>query len=156
MEEELPDPKTLDNTALSLEMKKFGMKPQNKKTNIDILKSVYNFLKIKELPEIISKKLVTFDLEDDEYSEKDNNIRSKKQESVNNITELGNDDKKKIIEIIKDNKIIYEKILLFKEVSLKEIKSILNNNGIIIPNHLLSQLLINAGVILPGGWNNKK
>ena len=62
----------------------------------------------------------------------------------------------KIIEIIKDNKSIYEKILLFKEVSIKEIKNILNSKGIIVPNQLLSQLLINSGVVLPGGWNNKK
>ena len=30
-------------------MKKYGMKPQNKKKNIEILKSVYKFLKIKEI-----------------------------------------------------------------------------------------------------------
>ena len=72
------------------------------------------------------------------------------------MTELDDELKKKIIEIIKDNKIIYEKILLFKEISLKEIKSLLNSKGIIIQNHLLSQLLINSGVVLPGGWNDKK
>ena len=157
IEEEYPDPENLDNTALSLEMKKYGMKPQNKKKNIEILKSVYNFLKIKEMPENIQKKLTNFDVENNEQisdsSDNDNIIGSKKNENIN---EINDETKKKIIEIIKDNKNIYEKILLFKEISLKDIKNILNAKGIIVPNHSLSQLLINSGVILPGGWNNKK
>ena len=157
VEEEYPDPENLDNTALSLEMKKYGMKPQNKKKNIEILKSVYNFLKIKEMPENIQKKLTNFDVENNEQisdsSDNDNFIGSKKNENIN---EINDETKKKIIGIIKDNKTIYEKILLFKEVSLKDIKNILNSKGIIVPNHSLSQLLINSGVILPGGWNNKK
>ena len=153
LEEDYPDPVNLDNTALSLEMKKYGMKPQNKKKNIEILKSVYNFLKIKEMPDGILKKLTTFDCENNENisdSDNDNFIGSKKNEELNEET------KKKIIQIIKDNKTIYEKILLFKEISIKEIKNILNAKGIIVPNHSLSQLLINSGVVLPGGWNNKK
>ena len=138
------------------------MKPQNKKKNIEILKSVYNFLKIKEMPENIQKKLTNFDVENNEQisdsSDNDNIIGSKKNENIN---EINDETKKKIIEIIKDNKNIYEKILLFKEISLKDInlkdiKNILNAKGIIVPNHSLSQLLINSGVILPGGWNNKK
>ena len=157
IEEEYPDPENLDITALALEMKKYGMKPQNKKKNIEILKSVYNFLKIKEMPENIQKKLTNFDVENNEQisdsSDNDNIIGSKKNENIN---EINDETKKKIIEIIKDNKNIYEKILLFKEVSLKDIKNILNSKGIIVPNHSLSQLLINSGVILPGGWNNKK
>ena len=157
IEEEYPDPENLDSTALSLEMKKYGMKPQNKKKNIEILKSVYNFLKIKEMPENIQKKLTNFDVENNEQisdsSDNDNIIGNKKNENIN---EINDETKKKIIEIIKDNKNIYEKILLFKEVSLKDIKNILNSKGIIVPNHSLSQLLINSGVILPGGWNNKK
>ena len=159
LEEELPDPENLDNVALALEMKKYGMKPQNKKRNIEILKSVYKFLKIKELPENISRKLSSFDLDMDKNntdSEKDNNIRNKKHEDISNITELSDEQKKNIIDIIKEDKIIYEKILLFKEISLKEIKVLLNSKGIIVANHLLSQLLINSGVILPGGWNDKK
>ena len=27
---------------------------------------------------------------------------------------------------------------------------------LVIPNKLLSQLLLNSGAILPGGWNDKK
>ena len=157
IEEDYPDPENLDNTALSLEMKKYGMKPQNKKKNIEILKSIYSFLKIKEMPEFIKKKLTTFDCENNENisesSDNDNFIGSKKNENMN---EINDETKKKIIETIKDNKNIYEKILLFKEVSLKDIKNILNSKGIIVPNHSLSQLLINSGVILPGGWNKKK
>ena len=157
IEEDYPDPENLDNTALSLEMKKYGMKTQNKKKNIEILKSIYSFLKIKEMPEFIKKKLTTFDCENNENisesSDNDNFIGSKKNENMN---EINDETKKKIIETIKDNKNIYEKILLFKEVSLKDIKNILNSKGIIVPNHSLSQLLINSGVILPGGWNNKK
>ena len=159
LEEELPDPDTLDNTALALEMKKYGMKPQNKKRNIEVLKSVYNFLKIKELPENISHKLTTFDLDksdDDSDNEKDNENKSKKNDGNISMTELSDEQKKKIIEIIKDNKTIYEKILLFKEISLKEIKTLLNTKGIIISNHLLTKLLIDSGVVLPGGWNDKK
>ena len=155
IEEEYPDPENLDNTALSLEMKKYGMKPQNKKKNIEILKSVYNFLKIKEMPENILKKLTTFDCDnnDNNVSEYDNDnlIGSKSAEN-----ELNDETKKKIIELIKENKNIYEKILLFKEISIKEVKNILNAKGIIVPNNSLSQLLINSGVVLPGGWNNKK
>jgi len=155
IEEEYPDPENLDNTALSLEMKKYGMKPQNKKKNIEILKSVYNFLKIKEMPENILKKLTAFDCDNNDNisdNENDNNLIGSK--SAEN--ELNEETKRKIIELIKENKNIYEKILLFKEISIKEIKNILNSKGIIVPNNSLSQLLINSGVVLPGGWNNKK
>ena len=156
LEEEYPDPENLDNTALSLEMKKYGMKPQNKKKNIEILKSVYNFLKIKEMPGNILKKLTSFDCDINEEnnidSENDNLPGNKKNE----ITELNDETKKQIIDIIKDNKLLYEKILLFKEISIKEVKTLLNSEGIIVPNHLLSQLLIDSGAVLPGGWNNKK
>ena len=156
--EEYPDPENLDNTALSLEMKKYGMKPQNKKKNIEILKSVYNFLKIKEMPENILKNLTSFDLDNnDKDSENDNeNLEGSKSENVSAMNELNDETKRKIIEIIKDNKNIYEKILLFKEISIKEIKSLLNSKGIIVPNQQLSKLLINSGMVLPGGWNNKK
>ena len=159
VEEEYPDPENLDNTALCLEMKKYGMKPQNKKKNIEILKSVYNFLKIKEMPNNILKNLTIFDCDNNENISEDENENltgSKKNENISGMNELNEETKKKIIEIIKENKFIYEKILLFKEVSIKEIKNILNSKGIIVPNQLLSQLLINSGVVLPGGWNNKK
>ena len=159
VEEEYPDPENLDNTALCLEMKKYGMKPQNKKKNIEILKSVYNFLKIKEMPDNVLKNLTTFDCDNNENISEDENENltgSKKNENISGMNELNEETKKKIIEIIKENKFIYEKILLFKEVSIKEIKNILNSKGIIVPNQLLSQLLINSGVVLPGGWNNKK
>ena len=79
-------------------------------------------MKIKELPENISKKLSSFDLDIEENnidSENDNNIRNKKQEDISNIAELSDEQKKNIIEIIKENKEMYEKILLFKEISLK-------------------------------------
>ena len=78
------------------------MKPQNKKRNIEILKSVYKFLKIRELPENISKKLTTFDLDIDDNntdSEKDNKINSKSKKDISNMTELDDELKKKIIEI---------------------------------------------------------
>ena len=159
IEEELPDPETLDSVALALEMKKYGMKPQNKKRNIEILKSVYNFLRIKELPENLSRKLSFFDLDNDENntdSENDFSVKGSKKNDASNITELSIEQKKNIIDIIKENKNIYEKILLFKEVSLKEIKAILTSKGVIVANHLLSKLLIDSGVILPGGWNDKK
>ena len=156
LKEEYPDPENLDNTALSLEMKKYGMKPQNKKKNIEILKSVYNFLKIKELPENILKKLTSFDIENNDENNIDSENDNAKGNKKNEITELNDETKKKIIDIIKDNKTIYEKILLFKEISIKEIKTLLNSNGIIVPNHLLSQLLLDSGAVLPGGWNNKK
>ena len=156
LKEEYPDPENLDNTALSLEMKKYGMKPQNKKKNIEILKNVYNFLKIKELPENILKKLTSFDIENNDENNIDSENDNIKGNKKNEITELNDETKKKIIDIIKDNKTIYEKILLFKEISIKEIKTLLNSNGIIVPNHLLSQLLLDSGAVLPGGWNNKK
>ena len=104
--------------------------------------------------------MATFDLDNDEdnnsESNNENKIKSKNKEGVSRVTELNEEQKKKIIEIIKENKFIYEKILLFKEISIKEIKSLLNSKGIIVPNKSLSQLLINSGVVLPGGWNNKK
>ena len=55
-------------------------------------------------------------------------IKSKRKE---NMTELSEEQKKLIIETTKENEIIYEKKLLLKEVSLKEIKSLINN-GIIV------------------------
>ena len=64
--EEFPKPENLDNVALSLEMKKYGMKPINKKKDIKELKGIYKFLRIKELPENISHKLTSFTLENDE------------------------------------------------------------------------------------------
>ena len=131
------------------------MKPQNKKKNIEILKSVYNFLKIKEMPENILKKLTTFDCDNNDNNISDNDIDNLIG-SKNAENELNDETKKKIIELIKENKNIYEKILLFKEISIKEVKNILNAKGIIVPNNSLSQLLINSGVVLPGGWNNKK
>jgi hypothetical protein len=101
------------------------------------------------------KKLTTIDCDnnDNNVSDNDNDnlIGSKSAEN-----ELNDETKKKIIELIKENKNIYEKILLFKEISIKEVKNILNAKGIIVPNNSLSQLLINSGVVLPGGWNNKK
>ena len=84
------------------------------------------------------------------------NLEGSKSENILAVDELNDDIKRKIIETIKDNKIIYEKILLFKEISIKEIKSLLNSKGIIVPNQQLSKLLINSGMVLPGGWNNKK
>ena len=80
-------------------------------------------------------------------------IKSKRKE---NMTELNEEQKKLITEAIKENKTIYEKKLLLKEVSLKEIKSLINSKGIIVPNHLLSQLIIDSGIVLPGGSNNKR
>ena len=80
-------------------------------------------------------------------------IKSKRKE---NMTELNEEQKKLITEAIKENKIIYEKKLLLKEVSLKEINSLINSKGIIVPNHLLSQLIIDSGIVLPGGSNNKR
>ena len=47
-------------------MKKYGMKPINKKKDIKELKGIYKFLRIKELPENISHKLTSFTLENDE------------------------------------------------------------------------------------------
>ena len=158
----MPDPENLDNVALSLEMKKYGMKPQNKKRNIEILKSVYQFLKIKELPVKYSKQLTKFDIDDDDAvndnddgGENDNKASSKRKDGISSMTELSDDKKKNIIEIIKENKTIYEKILLFKEINLKEIKTLINSKGIIVPNNLLSELLMNAGALLSGGWNRK-
>ena len=98
LEEELPDPENLDNVGLSLEMKKYGMKPQNKKRNIEILKNVYKFLKIKELPENVSKNLASFDLAIDEKnadSENDNKIGNRKKDDNSNIIELSDEQKKK-------------------------------------------------------------
>ena len=111
------------------------------------------------MPDNIFKNLTTFDCDNNENISEDENENltgSKKNENISGMNELNEETKKKIIEIIKENKFIYEKILLFKEVSIKEIKNILNSKGIIVPNQLLSQLLINSGVVLPGGWNNKK
>ena len=83
-------------------------------------------------------------------------MKIQKEVNLKIYQQLNDETKRKIIEIIKDNKNIYEKILLFKEISIKEIKSLLNSKGIIVPNQQLSKLLINSGMVLPGGWNNKK
>ena len=106
------------------------------------------------MPENVLHSLTSFDIDSNNNIGSDKEIESK--ENVTNKKEISNEQKLKIIETIKDCKTIYEKILLFKEVSLKEIKVLLNSKGIIVPNPLLSKLLIDSGVVLPGGWNNKK
>ena len=122
-----------------------------KKRNVAKLKNVYNFFKIKELQENMAPKLSSFDLDLDNNidNENDNNIESKKQEDISKITQLSEEPKKNIIDIIKEDKVIYDKTLLFKQISLKEIKGLLNSKQIIIVNLLLSKLLINSGLIVP-------
>ena len=145
---EYPEPENLDDTALKLEMKKYGMKPQLKTKNIEILKGVYKFLKIRELPTNISNLLTSF-LSESNESNSQNGL------TINN-SEFSKEQKKSIIKIIKGDKNLYEKILLFKEISLKEVKKVLNDKGVIVPNNLLSDLLLESGAVLPGGWNKNK
>ncbi len=110
----------------------------------------------KEKNDLNEQKKIENNIENNDENNIDSENDNIKGNKKNEITELNDETKKKIIDIIKDNKTIYEKILLFKEISIKEIKTLLNSNGIIVPNHLLSQLLLDSGAVLPGGWNNKK
>ena len=139
---EYPEPENLDDTALKLEMKKYGMKPQIKTKNIEILKDVYKFLKIRELPNNISNLLASF-LNESAENDFQNGL------TLNN-NELSKEQKESIIKTIKDDNNLYEKILLLKEINLKEVKKVLNNKGIIVPNNLLSDLLLESGAELPG------
>ncbi len=54
------------------------MKPINKKKDIKELKVIYNFLKIKELPENISHKIASFTLENNEKNTGSENDKNKK------------------------------------------------------------------------------
>ena len=87
-------------------------------------------------------------------------MESKVSKNLKNISSKSNvnifDDEKKqqIINVIKNDKNLWSKILLFKTVDLKEIKDVLNKEKIIISNSHLKEFLSSLGVILPGGWNN--
>ena len=74
--------------------------------------------------------------------------------SKTNVNNFNDEKKKEIIEVIKKNKDLWSKILLFKCVELKEIKEVLTKEKIIISNSNLKDFLISLGVILDGGWNN--
>lgn len=62
--------------------------------------------------------------------------------------------KKEIIEVIKKNKDLWSKILLFKCIDLKEIKEVLTKEKIIVSNSNLKEFLMSLGVVLSGGWDN--
>ena len=77
-----------------------------------------------------------------------------KHSSKSNVNNFNDEKKKEIIEVIKKNKDLWSKILLFKCVELKEIKEVLTKEKIIVSNSNLKEFLMSLGVVLPGGWNN--
>lgn len=70
------------------------------------------------------------------------------------INSLTDEKKKLIVDTIKDNSEMWEKILLFQKIELKEVKSILTKEKIIIGNDILKQFILSLGVVLSGGWNS--
>ena len=74
--------------------------------------------------------------------------------SKNNVNIFNDEKKKEIIEVIKKNKDLWSKILLFKCIDLKEIKEVLTKEKIIVSNSNLKEFLMSLGVVLSGGWDN--
>lgn len=72
---------------------------------------------------------------------------------LNTKSALTEEKKQEIIKTLKDNTEIWEDILLFKKVDLKEIKKLLTKEKIIIGNDVLKEFVTSLGVVLSGGWN---
>ena len=111
------------------------------------LEEIYNFLKNKILPQNLKNDLDNFLNED--YNKNSNYSQNNLKNDKNFLSE---DKKNLIVNVIKNNKEIWGKILLFKSLDLKEIKKVLNENKITVSNNQLKELLNNFGVVLDGGW----
>lgn len=140
----LQDFPSMDDERIKEECKKFGLKTNSislknlKKT----LNEIYTFMNTQELPQIIHQNLHSF-------LENKNQVIS----SQNLFCSLSEDKKEKIVLSIKKNKLLYQKVLLFKRIDLKEIKRIISEDEIIVNNELLKNFLLELGVVLACGWD---
>ena len=149
----LPNIELLDQESLKEECKKYGMKYFSNKNNKNSLHEIYTFLSTKNLPDYLRNNLTNF-LDDNAEMQSKISKNISNHTSKTNVNNFNDEKKKEIIEVIKKNKDLWSKILLFKCVELKEIKEVLTREKIIISNSNLKDFLISLGVILDGGWNN--
>jgi len=149
----LPNLELLDQESLKEECKKYGIKYFSNKNNKNSLQEIFTFLSTKNLPDYLRNNLTNFLDENAEMQSKISKNISK-HSSKSNVNNLKEEKKKEIIEVIKKNKDLWSKILLFKCVELKEIKEVLTKEKIIVSNSNLKEFLMSLGVVLPGGWNN--
>ena len=149
----LPNIELLDQESLKEECKKYGIKYFSNKNNKNSLHEIYTFLSTKNLPDYLRNNLTNF-LDDNAEMQSKISKNISNHTSKTNVNNFNDEKKKEIIEVIKKNKDLWSKILLFKCVELKEIKEVLTKEKIIISNSNLKDFLISLGVILDGGWNN--
>ena len=144
---DFPDVNKLDELSLKEECRKYGIKNNNIKNMKNSLEEIYNFLKNKILPQNLKNDLDNFLNED--YNKNSNYSQNNLKNDKNFLSE---DKKNLIVNVIKNNKEIWGKILLFKRLDLKDVKKVLNENKITVSNNQLKELLNNFGVVLDGGW----
>ena len=149
----LPNLELLDQESLKEECKKYGIKYFYNKNNKNSLQEIFTFLSTKNLPDYLRNNLTNFLDENAEMQSKISKNISK-HSSKTNVNNFNDEKKKEIIEVIKKNRDLWSKILLFKCVELKEIKEVLTKEKIIVSNSNLKEFLMSLGVVLPGGWNN--
>ena len=149
----LPNLELLDQESLKEECKKYGIKYFSNKNNKNSLQEIFTFLSTKNLPDYLRNNLTNFLDENAEMQSKISKNISK-HSSKTNVNNFNDEKKKEIIEVIKKNRDLWSKILLFKCVELKEIKEVLTKEKIIVSNSNLKEFLMSLGVVLPGGWNN--
>ncbi len=137
----------LDELSLKEECRKYGIKNNNIKNMKNSLEEIYNFLKNKILPQNLKNDLDNFLNED--YNKNSNYSQNNLKNDKNFLSE---EKKNLIVNVIKNNKEIWGKILLFKSLDLKDVKKVLNENKITVSNNQLKELLNNFGVVLDGGW----
>ena len=144
---DFPDVNKLDELSLKEECRKYGIKNNNIKNMKNSLEEIYNFLKNKILPQNLKNDLDNFLNED--YNKNSNYSQNNLKNDKNFLSE---EKKNLIVNVIKNNKEIWGKILLFKSLDLKDVKKVLNENKITVSNNQLKELLNNFGVVLDGGW----
>ena len=149
----LPNLELLDQESLKEECKKYGIKYFSNKNNKNSLQEIFTFLSTKNLPDYLRNNLTNF-LNDNAEMQSKISKNISKHSSKSNVNNFNDEKKKEIIEVIKKNKDLWSKILLFKCVELKEIKEVLTKEKIIVSNSNLKEFLMSLGVVLPGGWNN--
>lgn len=115
-----------------------------------------SYYSIEQLPDKLKFELTNFlSLEEEKNDIHSNNKKEKERIGTKSIIKQFTDEKKKqIIETIKDDEDLWEKILLFKIIDIREVKVTLSKARILIENNILKDFLINLGAVFRGGWNN--
>lgn len=142
---DFPDVDNVDAETLKEECKKYGIKGGTLKNMQKSLKEIYQFISTKQLPEKLKESLMNF-LEEDKHD-----TGSKVSKAA--LESFDDQKKKEVIEVIKKNKDLWKKILIFQKVELKSIKELLIKQKIIVSNDKLKNFLSHQGVLFPGGWN---